>query len=767
MAFLTRSRAPLSRASTTLAVRPTTTFMTLRHKSSSTTTATTASDKPRSPELFDQTIVLSNGATFTLRTPSPRAQIRLTRDTRNHPLWNPEMRGNISGDDSGQLSKFAKKFGDMEGFGDDLDFADGGDVDRKALTAKQVAQASPSSGGKGKKKKLIMSSSSSRGNQQPQPGSNVSSLSTDQEAADNQELTGDGKRCLSQLDRPTKFGRVAAEADFPASIEDALLRLKTNRLLEYNQPVYIAPMAKHNLQAPDNSALPLMDRVKEFLTGNGQVMLILGDSGAGKSTFNRYLEYQLWTNYEAGDRIPLFINLPALKQPDEDLVAKQLRIIDFSEEQIWDIKQHRQFLLVCDGYDESQLTTNLHTTNLFNRPGHWDVKLLITCRTQYLGPDYRDRFAPKAAGQYHRSANNFFQEAVIAPFSKEQIELYVEKFVPLIPRTWVKRDYMEKLTNIPNLMDLVRNPFLLTLALEALPSVVEGRSDLSRLKITHAELYDRFVDHWLEANKRRLQDQTLKDKRQAFEDLLTDGFIQSGIIFQKELASAIFQEQNGRPIVEYSNRRDKSSWKARFFGSEPERSLLRYASLLSRTGNQYRFVHRSILEYFLSRAVWGTTMEEDEFAPHVYSEATGLSLPVSDHPLSKRNLVPEPSIIQFLAERVQMQRTFKQYLLALIEISKSDPQASMAAANAITILVRAGARFNGADLRGIRIPRADLTAGQFDSAQLQDSDLTGVIFAKTWIRQADFTRARMEETRFGELPSLQEAGHLDKDSATS
>ncbi|KAG0318602.1 hypothetical protein BGZ97_003508 [Linnemannia gamsii] len=156
MAFLTRSMAPLSRASATLAIRPTatTTFMTLRHKSSSASTTTaSASNKPRSPELFDQTIVLSNGATFTLRTPSPRAQIRLTRDTRNHPLWNPEMRGNISGDDSGQLSKFAKKFGDMEGFGDDLEFADGGDVDRKALTAKQIAQASPSSGGKGKKKK--------------------------------------------------------------------------------------------------------------------------------------------------------------------------------------------------------------------------------------------------------------------------------------------------------------------------------------------------------------------------------------------------------------------------------------------------------------------------------------------------------------------------------------------------------------------------------------------------------------------------------------
>ncbi|KAF9325408.1 WD_REPEATS_REGION domain-containing protein, partial [Linnemannia elongata] len=308
-------------------------------------------------------------------------------------------------------------------------------------------------------------------NQPLQPEGSMSSLSAAQEASDTQELTKDGKRILSQLDRPAKFGRFTAETDDPASIEDVLLRLKTNRLLEYNQPVYIAPMAKPNLQASDNCALPLLDKVGEFLAGNGQVMLILGDSGAGKSTFNRYLESILWTSYEIEGRIPLFINLPALKQPDEDLVAKQLRTLGFSEEQIWDIKQHRQLLLICDGYDESQLTVNLHTTNLFNRPGQWDVKLIVTCRTQYLGPDYRDRFAPKATGHYHRSAYNIFQEAVIAPFSKEQIELYVEKFVPLIPRTWAKKDYMDKLTSIPNLMDLVRNPFLLTLALEALPSV--------------------------------------------------------------------------------------------------------------------------------------------------------------------------------------------------------------------------------------------------------------------------------------------------------
>ncbi|KAG0364373.1 hypothetical protein BC939DRAFT_250690 [Gamsiella multidivaricata] len=147
MALLTRSLAPLSRTT-----QPGLSCV-LRYKSSSTTASSSESTQSRFPELFDQTVVLSNGATFTLRTPSPRSQIRLTRDTRNHPLWNPEMHGKSSGDDSGQLSRFAKKFGDLDGFGDDLDFADGGDIDRKNLTAKQVAQAAPPSGGKGKKKK--------------------------------------------------------------------------------------------------------------------------------------------------------------------------------------------------------------------------------------------------------------------------------------------------------------------------------------------------------------------------------------------------------------------------------------------------------------------------------------------------------------------------------------------------------------------------------------------------------------------------------------
>lgn len=69
---------------------------------------------PALPELFSQTIVLSNGATYTVRTTSPRSQIRLTKDTRNHPLWNPsKLRANLK-DESEQLVKFNKRFSNLE-----------------------------------------------------------------------------------------------------------------------------------------------------------------------------------------------------------------------------------------------------------------------------------------------------------------------------------------------------------------------------------------------------------------------------------------------------------------------------------------------------------------------------------------------------------------------------------------------------------------------------------------------------------------------------
>ncbi|KAJ3224503.1 hypothetical protein HK099_008371 [Clydaea vesicula] len=66
---------------------------------------------------FYQTIVHTDGSTFTLKTTTPRPLLKLTKDTRTHPLWNPER--NLELDkQSKELKRFNERFGTLdENFG--------------------------------------------------------------------------------------------------------------------------------------------------------------------------------------------------------------------------------------------------------------------------------------------------------------------------------------------------------------------------------------------------------------------------------------------------------------------------------------------------------------------------------------------------------------------------------------------------------------------------------------------------------------------------
>ncbi|KAG9063869.1 hypothetical protein KI688_003983 [Linnemannia hyalina] len=565
----------------------------------------------------------------------------------------------------------------------------------------------------------------------------------------------------NRLPLPTSSPLLVRVLGIP-DVEYDLHMLKMQRLGERRKGVYIPPQAKPSLKAGDNTLFPLMEKVLDFLASNRQVLLLLGDSGAGKSTFNLELENTLWKNYKNYGPIPLYIGLPTIDNPAQDLIEKQLQYHNFSEEQIREMRLHRKFVLICDGYDESQLKVNIHTTNQFNQPGQWKVKIVISCRTQYLGQDYRSRFQPQPVDQYHRVATDLFQEAVVAAFTRAQIQQYVEEYVKELPlhdllqdrSPWTAQEYMETLINVPHLMDLVSNPFILTLALDALPSVVDANKDLSSIRITRVQLYDSFVKRWLKVNRKRLEGSPLSaQEREELDLLIEDNFSYHGIHYQKDLSIAIFVDHAGNPIVKYTHLRDKNTWKATFFNPSGQAKLLRESSTVMRSGAHFRFLHRSLLEYFYSRTIfdpmdYDADVEGMEEREQVYDFRTSLA---------RRSIIQESSIVQFLAERVVQDPPFQQQLQGVIEESKSDVEVEsnqVAAANAITILVRAGVDFRGADLRGIKVPGADLSGGQFDYAQFQGANLTGVNLARSWVRQVDMSGAKMDGVRFEELPYL-------------
>ncbi|KAG0052231.1 hypothetical protein BGZ90_006546, partial [Linnemannia elongata] len=114
---------------------------------------------------------------------------------------------------------------------------------------------------------------------------------------DSHTPSSDSASSIVRIKKPNKirefwarlFSPLLAKDHNIQGLEYELQKFRLQRLEEAKLPVYISPMAKANLHSRDDELFPLMEKVQEFLASDRQVMLILGDSGAGKSTFNKHL----------------------------------------------------------------------------------------------------------------------------------------------------------------------------------------------------------------------------------------------------------------------------------------------------------------------------------------------------------------------------------------------------------------------------------------------------------------------------------------------
>ncbi|KAF9995672.1 hypothetical protein BGZ79_010613 [Entomortierella chlamydospora] len=555
--------------------------------------------------------------------------------------------------------------------------------------------------------------------------------------------------------------------------------------------VYVQPRAKADLQASDSDGFPLHVKYEEFLyQEEKQLLLILGSSGAGKSTFLRQLEVELWKQYTSDScRIPLFISLLSIERPSQKLIEKHLKLCEFSPPKIRAMK-NRKFVVFCDGYDEGHYQENLHRSNGFHLKGGWDVKMVISCRTERLGDDYLKDFQP-----VHSSSDpDPFQQAVLVPFGTDEIDDYITQYVTKKKPSWDVSEYEDAMNDILGLSELVTNPFLMSLALDVLPRLCDPGPSLPVKTIHSVELYDEFMDQWLERSKDRFRVQKLNMlEEEAFESLKEGNFFfQRCREYLQDLSTAIYEKHEGFPVVEYSRSQDNSNWKEEFFGRKDyETRLLLKACPIESRGGQLRFTHRSILEYSVSLAIFAPRKEGDlklealkENKRTRYKKKTYPSFksdeqasksnkdsqlnpdPNNKSPLTTTSFVGDRSVLQFLVDRLKIEaqsatsvsgpapRPFQDQLLAYIEASKSDPKYSTAAANAITILVQAQFPFNGKNLKNIKVPGADLSTGIFDSANLQGADLTDTNFRAAWLQHADLRDACLVGARFGESPML-------------
>lgn len=391
-------------------------------------------------------------------------------------------------------------------------------------------------------------------------------------------------------------------------VEDRLAHMRRKVFEDRSDRIYVPLRANPNPRVSNKTLLPLMPTVMEFLESKLRVFLLLGDSGSGKSTFCRQLVRTLWSNYTQGSRIPIFVDLRDIDRPSDDLIESHLQEHGFSDIDVRELIHERKFVLVCDGYDESRLSTSIYTKRL----GQLDVKMVVSCRNAFLGRHYQGRFYPLGDDKYHDKCSELFEEAMIAPFQESDIQNFIKQHItnfytqepPDTPPTQRYQDYWEKISAIPNLKDLISNPFLLTLTLRALPSLSNDLQDLANNKALRLKLYDGFVKEWIRINITRLQRSKLSQEcRCVFDSLLNDGFAWCVKDFSKRLAEAMHEHQRGQLVVNFS-RWHSEPWKVEFFGEEIESTLLRESSLLSRAGFRHWFIHRSLFDYFRSLVLY-------------------------------------------------------------------------------------------------------------------------------------------------------------------
>ncbi|KAK3824830.1 MAG: WD40-repeat-containing domain protein [Benniella sp.] len=570
---------------------------------------------------------------------------------------------------------------------------------------------------------------------------------------------------------PTLLDRVQDTPD----VEILLRQLRKQRLKCGGSALYIETQAKATIDSSDQAPFLLMDKVKEFLNTDLKVFLVVGTSGVGKSTFCRELEYTLWKSYQTmGGHVPLYIDLTSIDNPNQDLVARQLQKAGFNSDQINEMRLYKKFVLICDEYDQIQDPENLYVGNELNQPGGWNVKMVVCSRIENLGANYLRCFQPM--NQDCEPQPELLRQAVIIPLHTDQVQDYINRYVSKHSHAWKADDFLQALGRNSDMKDVAESPLLLSLFLEVMPRMVESWQHLSTKKFTRVEVYDHIIENWFESSRRRLEEENSSPQTiEAFDRLTSDGFVSSGIHYLKRLTAAIYKNQDGVSVVEYSRLRDVGTWKEEFFLHDEMNRLLHRASPLKCSGSKLQFVHPSILEYGLALTVFDpqearkTTTRKPSLSRRGSADSV-MSFEMNDpcddgptvtaqglvmgSPLSWRSFVDNPLVLHFLEERVQQEPLFEQQLMAFIELSKTDKVWRTASANAITILVGAGIHFNGFDLRGIRIPGANLSHGMFECAQLQGADLRKTTLRSVCLANADLSQALMKGVRFGEFLSL-------------
>jgi WD40 repeat protein len=339
-----------------------------------------------------------------------------------------------------------------------------------------------------------------------------------------------------------------------------------NRVISNRDP-YIRPDCQDNNPANPGSAInrkPIFQEVDRLLGPPlvGRFVLILGDSGMGKSTFlESYYVYRRRSPKRSKHFKPIIVPLNGL---DADDLVKAISV-----------QTRGETVLLLDALDEDNAAIT-DFANRFSKIVEFAGKfraVVVTCRTQFLAdvacvPDEIDLPASSGPMALSGGPDQKVRQIYLAPFSDVQIDKYLTARFPYWrhPILRVRGSGAAR-----RFKDLMSRPLLLT-HIEDLAS----KSEEPRYSF---QVYQAIVESWL---RREIAKKQLTSRP---EDLLS---------FSEEFAASLYTSGRDRmPDAELQSLAGR--FRVKLVPREVrERSLLHNDAEVN-----WKFAHRSVMEYFL------------------------------------------------------------------------------------------------------------------------------------------------------------------------
>lgn len=529
-------------------------------------------------------------------------------------------------------------------------------------------------------------------------------------------------------------------------------------------------------------------------------LLVLGDSGTGKSMLAKRIVWEAWKNFKPGDNIPLFIPLARISTYGVNVLESQLlpraltTYLDEDGTLIKYLKSYGRWTLVLDGYDEIGYKGNLFETNNLSEWG--DIKLITTCRPEAL-PEKKSTYLHWFGDPQQE---NLVWDVTLPPFDDGQISEYLRNYTAKEHADIANQNAIEGrvllsveqkwelLASMPSVKALATNPFILTQIVPALTELHQKSQQLNSegQQLSRAEVYEVFISRWFLEQAQRIKAQGY------FKQLKMTELTSLLHCYSENLAHTCLKE--GRLDIEINNPTtlDVNLLKARYadqFGlSESKRKelaqdkkqeeikALRSGCLLKTCDGGFNFIHKSLIEYFAARDLFNGVIATTEsivrelikakenngspsFAENLLREP--LKVTYADKcPSFHEQIIEEPQILRLLVSGVQKRSHFKAALWETIEASKYNPYLATASANAITLLNLAGESFAGKDLQYARFPKANLYGSNLSGANLQYVDARDVNFTNACLLNCNLTAANFTGAEFGQAPQLGEQINL-------